>query len=67
MSNKWGEISKLIYRYFVIKANTQNTVVIKEYYRKPISDSLVFGNIFGEIPKRDVNICQKCAHNKSSS
>ena len=67
MSNKWGAISKLIHRYFVNKTNTQNTVVIKEYYQKPKRDSLVFENMFGETPKRDANICQKCAHNKSSS
>jgi hypothetical protein len=64
MSNKWGDLSKLIHRYFVIKANT---IVIKEYYKKPIVESVIFGNMFGKIPKRDANICQKSAHNKSSS
>jgi hypothetical protein len=67
MSNKWGEISKLIHRYFVIKANTQNTIVLKEYHRKLIPNSFVFGKLFGKITKRDANICQKSEHNKSSS
>lgn len=68
MSSKLSDILKLINRYFLVKTNTQNTIVVPEHFKKPQpSDRSVFKIICGESSKNDFNNYQKLGHNKSSS
>jgi hypothetical protein len=70
MSSKFVEISKLINRYFVVKANckNKNTVVISEHNTTPIltNNRLIIKKLFGENSKNDFNYYQKLGHNKYS-
>jgi hypothetical protein len=69
MSGKLIEISKLINRYFVVKAISKNTVVISEHNTAPLlsNNNFIFKKLFGESPKNDFNYYQKLGHSKSSS